>query len=233
MKGCSVIVFAKAPVPGQVKTRLVKSLGACGASQLSEHLVFHTLGTALGSGVGPVTLWCAPSTEHPFFRRCAERFNVDLRPQSGGDLGQRMADAFGQTLKVARAALLIGTDCPSLTERDLQEASLVLGQKTEAVIVPAEDGGYVLMGLRRFAPSLFEGVPWGTEKVLMETRRRLRNLGWAWHEMTVRWDVDRPEDVKRMIAEGYSALLSPDDPTRRDPYPQCLHAPGHDDRRRK
>jgi rSAM/selenodomain-associated transferase 1 len=209
MNDCSVIVFAKAPVPGQVKTRLVELLGTSGASQLSEHLAFHTLQTAFCSRVGPVVLWCAPSAEHPFFRRCAEEFNVDLHPQPGGDLGRRMADAFRQTLKGARAALLIGTDCPSLTGEDLQEAAFVLGQKTEAVMVPAEDGGYVLIGLRRPAPGLFEGVPWGTEKVLPETRRRLRNLGWSWHELPVRWDVDRPEDVKRMIAEGYSALLSP------------------------
>ena len=207
MNDCSVIVFAKAPVPGQVKTRLVESLGTSGASQLSEHLAFHTLRTALGSGVSPVVLWCAPSAEHPFFRRCAEKFNVDLRPQSGGDLGQRMADAFEQTLKAARAALLIGTDCPSLTGEDLQEAALVLREKAEAVMVPTEDGGYVLIGLRRPAPALFERVPWGTEKVLPETRRRLRNLGWVWHELPVRWDVDRPEDVERMIAEGYGAMI--------------------------
>jgi uncharacterized protein len=207
MKDCSVIVFAKAPVPGQVKTRLVESLGASGASQLYERLAVHTLQTALGSGVGPVTLWCAPSTEYPFFGRCADEFNVGLHPQSEGDLGRRMADAFQETLNVAPAALLIGTDCPSLTGEDLREAALVLGQKADAVVGPAEDGGYVLIGLRTLACGLFEGVPWGTEKVLPETRRRLKNLGWVWHELAVRWDIDRPEDVKRMIAEGYGAMI--------------------------
>jgi glycosyltransferase A (GT-A) superfamily protein (DUF2064 family) len=118
-----------------------------------------------------------------------------------------MADAFQETLKVATAALLIGTDCPSLTGEDLRETALVLGHKADAVMGPTEDGGYVLIGLRTLAPSLFEGIPWGTEEVLPETRQRLRNLGWVWHELPVRWDVDRPEDVKRMIAEGYGAMV--------------------------
>jgi len=207
MKDCSVIVFAKAPVPGQVKTRLVESLGVHGASQLYERLASHTLRTALTSGVGPVVLWCAPSTDHPFFRRCADEFNVELHKQSEGDLGRRMADAFQETLKGATQALLIGTDCPSLNGEDLREAALVLGHRADAVMGPTEDGGYVLIGLRTLAPSLFEGVPWGTEEVLPETRQRLRNLGWVWHELPVRWDVDRPEDLKRMIAEGYGAMI--------------------------
>jgi rSAM/selenodomain-associated transferase 1 len=207
MKDCSVIVFAKAPVAGRVKTRLVESLGANGACQLYERLASHTLRTALGSGAGPVSLWCAPSADHPFFRRCADEFNVELRKQSGGDLGRRMADAFQKTLKGARQALLIGTDCPGLTGEDLREAAHALGHKADAVIGPTEDGGYVLIGLRTLAPSLFEGVRWGTEQVLSETRRRLRNLGWVWHELPVRWDVDRPEDVTRLIAEGYGAMI--------------------------
>lgn len=207
MKDCSIIVFAKAPIPGQVKTRLVGSLGAWEAAQLYERLAFQTLQTSLLSDVGPVTLWCAPSTEHPFFRRCADELKVELRTQSEGDLGRRMADAFRETLSVTTAALLIGTDCPGLTQEDLRESSLVLGQKADAVVGPTEDGGYVLIGLRTLAPSLFEGVPWGTEEVLVDTRRHLRNLGWTWHELIVRWDVDRPEDVKRMIAEGYATMV--------------------------
>jgi glycosyltransferase A (GT-A) superfamily protein (DUF2064 family) len=72
----------------------------------------------------------------------------------------------------------------------------------DAVIGPAEDGGYVLIGLRRYAPELFKGVSWGTDLVLKETRERLRVLGWQWHELKERWDVDRPEDMKRLKSEG-------------------------------
>ncbi len=212
MDDCSIIVFAKTPVPGQVKTRLTESLGAWGAAQLYERVAFHTLQTALDSGVGSVALWCTPTTEHPFFNRCADRWKVELRTQPEGDLGRRMAAAFREALKATRAALLIGTDCPGLTGEDLREASLALKQKTDAVIGPTEDGGYVLIGLRALDVSLFEGVPWGTEKVLHETRQRLRDLRWTWHELPVRWDVDRAEDVKRMIAEGYSTMVPEDLP---------------------
>jgi glycosyltransferase A (GT-A) superfamily protein (DUF2064 family) len=114
-----------------------------------------------------------------------------------------MAHAFHETLKTASQAVLIGTDCPSLTVHDLQEAAGVLRQGIDAVIGPTEDRGYVLIGLRRYAPELFTGISWGTESVLDQTRACLQGLGWKWHELSERWDVDRPEDVERLIREGY------------------------------
>jgi len=201
------IVFAKAPVPGQVKTRLIPSLGALAAARLHENLVWHSLTTAINSEVGPVHLWCAPSTEDPFFRRCAHEFGVELRVQAHGDLGHRMASAFHETLKVASSALLIGTDCPSLTREDLRETSMALQEGAEAVIGPTEDGGYALIGLKRVDADLFKGITWGAENVLEETRNRLRALGWKWHELPVRWDIDRLEDVERLKREKDLHLL--------------------------
>ena len=201
---CPVIVFAKAPVPGQVKTRLIPLLGESGAACLHERLAWHSLDRALHAGVGPVMLWCSPSTDHPFFRHCSESFQVSLHPQRGRDLGERMAQAFRETLNRADAALLMGTDSPNLTVNDLREASLCLHQNKDAVIGPAEDGGYVLIGLRRFAPELFTDISWGTHAVLEQTRDRFLNLGWEVHELSPRWDVDRPEDVERLKREGYA-----------------------------
>jgi glycosyltransferase A (GT-A) superfamily protein (DUF2064 family) len=111
-------------------------------------------------------------------------------------------------LEKADSALLVGTDCPSLTCADLKDAKRVLHQGLHAVISPTEDGGYVLLGLRQYEPKLFEGVSWGTESVLEETRKRLCRLGWHWHELSERWDVDRPEDVERLISEGYFELTT-------------------------
>ena len=71
------------------------------------------------------------------------------------------------------------------------------------MIGPAEDGGYVLFGLRKSFQILFDGVPWGTDSVLKETRIQMGQLGWRWHELSERWDVDRPEDVQRLKLEGY------------------------------
>jgi rSAM/selenodomain-associated transferase 1 len=201
-----LIVFAKAPILGQVKTRLIPSMGAKAAATLHEKLIFHSLATAVKAGVGTVELWCMPSPEHPFFIHCAREFQVELHKQWGGDLGQRMARAFCETLKISHSALLIGSDVPCLTCADLKEAMALLQQEADAVISPAEDGGYVLLGLRRYTSKLFSGISWGTDLVLEQTRRRLRRLGWHWHELPERWDVDRPEDVQRLILEGFGHL---------------------------
>jgi len=200
---CHLIVFAKAPIPGQVKTRLIPSMGATSAAALHEKLVFHCLATAVDASLGPIDLWCTPTVRHPFFIRCAKEFQVELHTQPDGHLGRRMGWAFDKTLKRASSALLIGTDCPSLTQGDLRKAAEVLVQGTDAVIGPAEDGGYFLLGLRHYDPELFMGISWGTESVLDQTRARLRRLGWRWHELPERWDVDRPEDMERLMLDGY------------------------------
>jgi rSAM/selenodomain-associated transferase 1 len=202
------IVFAKAPVPGQVKTRLVPSLGAQGAATFYERMARHSLAIAIKASPGSVGLWCTPTIEHPFFENCIDEFKVALHLQCGGDLGKRMAHAFQETLKTSPYAILIGTDCPSLTLDDLRKAMTILREGRDAVIGPAEDGGYLLMGLRRYAPELFTGISWGKESVLEETRHRLRLLGWKWHELQERWDVDRPEDLERLRNEGYVKLIS-------------------------
>jgi uncharacterized protein len=190
-------------VPGRVKTRLIPTYGASRSASLYGQLVMHALSTAVNAHIGPVDLWCAPSSDHPFFHRCLRRFKVDLMNQGRGNLGSRMAHAFRVTLKTASHALLIGTDCPSLTVDDLREAAACLRQGTDAVIGPAEDGGYVLIGLRRSTPELFTGIAWETGSVIDQTRARLRGLGWKWHELPERWDVDRPEDVERLHREGF------------------------------
>lgn len=200
---CRIIVFAKAPIPGEVKTRLLPSMDSRTVAGLHEKLVLRSLHTAVESKAGPVELWCSPSKEHPFFHRCAEMFLLELHQQAEGDLGRRMALAFEETLKKARAVLLMGTDCPSLTRDDLSEAKQTLMEGDPAVVSPAEDGGYVLIGLRQYEPSLFEGISWGTGSVLEETRERLGRLGWKWKELPARWDVDRPEDVERLRREGW------------------------------
>ena len=98
--------------------------------------------------------------------------------------------------------LLIGADCPALTARHLCQARQALLGGADAVLAPAEDGGYVLMGLSRFDARLFEDIAWGSDGVLQETRARLRALGWRWRELETLWDVDRPEDYERLVESG-------------------------------
>lgn len=192
---CRILVFAKAPVAGRVKSRLVPALGEAGAAQLQRHLIERTLDTALTANLGVVELWCAPDPDEPFFAACATRPGLCLRAQGDGDLGVRMSRA----LATGAPGLLIGSDCPAFSPGYLREAARALDEGSDAVFGPAEDGGYVLIGLAHSPPAqLFEGIAWGTPSVMRETRARLVRLGWRWRELATLWDVDRPEDLPRM-----------------------------------
>jgi len=197
-----IVVFAKAPRPGTVKTRLVPLLGESGAAALHARLVEHTLATARAAFPGRIELHCAPDCEDPLFHTLRERYGAALAAQAPGDLGARMAAAFDAALAVHPRALLIGTDCPALTARHLRQAEDALLGGCDAVLGPAEDGGYVLIGLTRTDARLFEGIAWGGDGVLAETRARLRALDWRWRELDTLWDVDRPEDYRRLLESG-------------------------------
>jgi rSAM/selenodomain-associated transferase 1 len=193
-----IAVFAKAPVPGAVKTRLAGVLDAAAAAQLHGRLVRHALATARAAQAGAVELWCAPDADHPFFASCAREFDVALECQQGDDLGERMAHAFNRTLASGAALVIIGGDCPELTGADLAAAVAAL-RGHDAVVAPAEDGGYVLIGLSTPAPSLFAGVSWSTAAVMEQTRERLAAAGLRWTELRTFHDLDRPEDYRRLL----------------------------------
>lgn len=199
---CSVIVFAKAPVPGTAKTRLVPLLGAEGAAALHARFVKRTLETARKGSFARIELHGTPDIEDPFFRFCAGHYGVALVAQTEGDLGARMLAAFERALGGCARALLIGCDCPALTARDLRRAEHALRDGADAVFSPCEDGGYALIGLRRADARLFEDIAWGSATVMPEMRRRLAALGWRWRELETVWDVDRPEDYERLMASG-------------------------------
>lgn len=193
-----ILVFAKAPIPGRCKTRLIPSLGEQGAADLHAQLVKRTLTTATQASLCPVELWCAEDLEHPFFRECQTNFPITLKRQEGADLGERMANAFNETLKEASQVILIGTDCPALTVKDLEDALSVLMKNYDCVLKPADDGGYVLIGLNTVNKTIFQKIHWGSETVLHNTRKRLHTIGWRWHELTSTWDLDRPTDLEKL-----------------------------------
>lgn len=200
-----VAVFAKAPHPGAVKTRLIPLLGPAAAARLHAALVGRVVDTALAAGVGPVELWCAPDENDPLFEALARR-GARLRRQQGADLGERMAHACDAAFAHARGVILLGADCPALEASDLREAAAALAGH-DAVLAPAEDGGYVLLALARAAP-VFEGLPWGGPTVLARTRERLAAARLSWHELRTLWDIDRPEDYVRLQQSGLLGALA-------------------------
>ena len=194
-----IVVFAKAPQAGKVKTRLAAGIGAESAARLHARLVEHAVATAMAADCGPVELHGSPA-RHALLRALARRRGVRLCPQSEGDVGTRMYEAFRRGLRSHARMVLVGSDSPALTATDLRRASRLL-RGCDAVVAPAEDGGYPLIGLARNSPALFAGVSWGTAAVMTQTRERLAALGWGWRELRTVWDVDRPEDLARLRAE--------------------------------
>ena len=197
-----ILVFAKAPLPGRAKTRLIPALGPAGAAHLHANLVRRTLRTAARCRGTRVELHSAAPASHPLFASCGRNFELTRWAQCGGDLGRRMHRALRHTLRRAPCAILIGTDCPRLAVADLAQAIDSLQRGADAVLGPATDGGYWLIGLRRPAPFLFRAMPWGTSEVLRRTRQRLRHRGWTWHELPPRNDLDTPLDLARLATKS-------------------------------
>jgi rSAM/selenodomain-associated transferase 1 len=195
-------ILARAPIPGQAKTRLIPALGETGAATLQARLIERAVDTA--AAVGPVTLWATPDAGHAGFVAAAARYGLELKRQPDGDLGTRILAAMTVP---GGTTLVIGTDCPVLTSRNLQVCAELLRAGRDVVVVPVTDGGYALIGARRPQPALFNDMPWGTETVMAETRRRMTRLDLSWREPFVLWDVDVPADLERMRREGMGELL--------------------------
>jgi uncharacterized protein len=189
----AVAVMAKAPIPGMAKTRLTPVIGAHAAAVLQERLTERTIETALAADIGPVTLWCAPDLAHVSFQDLAMRFPIVLKQQPDGDLGGRMLGAIAAN---SGPTLVIGTDCPAFTVEILRTAAAALTE-ADVVLAPAEDGGYVLIGVRTAHPKLFSGIAWGTSTVLAETRARIAALGLKAAELDSLWDIDTEADLAR------------------------------------
>ena len=129
--------------------------------------------------------------------------------QQGDDLGDRMRHAFARALKIYRAVILIGSDCPVLTAGDLKQARQAL-QNNDIVLGPARDGGYYLIGLCKNSRALFEGIAWGQATVFRQTRGRIKALGWRLGILTERWDVDDLDSLQDYLALKENGQRRPD-----------------------
>ena len=197
MNAVRIIIIAKEPRPGLAKTRLIPALGVQGAAELADQLLRHTVTQALAADVGPVELCVTPDQDADYWRHWRDNDRIELTEQCDGDLGKRMARAAEQGLASGSSIMLIGTDCPQLEAPRLQAMAAALTQQ-DACLCPVLDGGYSLLGLRRFDSLLFSDIPWSTDRVTALTRDRLRQLGWQWHESEPLWDLDEPTDLARL-----------------------------------
>ena len=199
-----IIIFAKAPQPGAVKTRLIGALGAEGAASLARTMLSHTLQQALAAGVDGIELCMSPAPADPAWNGISLPDGVECTAQGDGDLGERMDRAVQRVLSLHRGpVLLIGTDCPTLGSDVLRHAAQQLAEH-DAVLLPASDGGYVLIGLQAPCPEIFAQMVWSTSSVATETLKRLAAVSLrVWLGPTFH-DIDEAADLVHLPSDFIS-----------------------------
>lgn len=204
MNPVRIVIFAKAPRAGSVKTRLIPALGEQGAADVARQLFDATLSEALASAVGCVELCVTPAPTDSVWRGMDIPGEVRWSDQGDGDLGERMARAARRVIDGGESVLLVGTDCPELSATHLREAAHALCE-VDAAMIPVADGGYILLGLRRFHASLFEGIAWSTESVAFDTLCRIGKLSWSVRSYSMLHDIDEPADLVWMTQRPHLA----------------------------
>ncbi|MBF0621851.1 MAG: TIGR04282 family arsenosugar biosynthesis glycosyltransferase [Magnetococcales bacterium] len=199
----SVNILARLPQPGVVKTRLIPELGPVGAARAHEQLVRHVVSVARRwcdtQADHELRLWCTPHDHHTVFHQLTSHHERSIQPT--GNLGTRLSAIVEQGLTHHDKVIVLGADAGSLCQDHLQQTAELLDTH-KAVILPAEDGGYLMLGLCAFSPDLFNAISWGCSSVTHETIDQLNSLGWSWAQLPAAWDVDRPKDWRRFIQDA-------------------------------
>jgi rSAM/selenodomain-associated transferase 1 len=197
----ALVIMAKAPAAGRVKTRLSPPLSAGEAAELSRCFLLDTIERVREvRDVAPVIAHDPPEAA-PLFRALAPEFG--LRAQQGPDLGARMAECVAAVLGAgATGVVLVGSDAPHVSAEHIRLAVRLLGEGAHDVVLgPSEDGGYYLIGLRRLHRELFDSMAWSTAGVFEETIARCRSLQLRVALLPPGYDVDTPEALARLEAD--------------------------------
>lgn len=192
--------MAKAPIPGQVKTRMQPELPPTRAAQLADLMLQQTAHTAHHNWRGEVFLCALPDPMHPRLRPLLKKYPLTPATQQGADLGARMLTALHHGIARAGCAAVLGCDVPHCSGTILQDAHALL-TRGENAIGPAEDGGFYLLGIQGNATNeapaaLFTGVNWGTHKALQQVQARATTLGIHLSELPRLRDIDSYADLK-------------------------------------
>ncbi|NKB31971.1 MAG: DUF2064 domain-containing protein [Pseudomonadales bacterium] len=198
--GSRILLYAKAPVLGEVKTRLEPVLGEEKSLLLHQAMTSRVATLLNSSRLAPWQLWVSADVSNEFFLTLCNKKNICL--QEGEDLGEKMARSAALTLEQqgVNSIIILGSDCPGYDASYLENALEKLAEGSEVVLGPAVDGGYVLIGLRAVYPALFTGIDWGSSRVFEQTVARIEALNLSYSVLETLWDVDRPEDLPRLEA---------------------------------
>lgn len=200
-------VFAKSPVLGTVKTRLQPDYSAEFSQRCYCALVDYVLNQWQKSAVCPIQL-CLAGDEKIFAEYLPQWKNLNREQQVGNDLGERLKSACEKNLgkKTYYAVLMVGTDCPFIDKQYLTNACEAL-LKYDVVIGGAEDGGYVLLGIKQISATLFNNIDWGTEYVYEQTLVAIKQMGLSFFELPALADIDRPSDIEKLKSLPYFKSL--------------------------
>ena len=190
-----LLIFAKAPEPGKVKTRLISVLGKEAACEFYSKMASDIISRLTDSMLCPIVLYCYPDTNHIFFKKHEQKFNLELKRQEGIDLGERMFHSIKTALDYSTKAIIIGTDCPSYSEQYIEEAVNQL-DKFDVVLGPATDGGYVLIGMKEPHHQLFNDIKWSTNTVLQSTVTKIKENKLSYYLLSPLNDIDEPGDLQ-------------------------------------
>lgn len=198
----ALIIFLKYPEPGHVKTRLAASIGTINAAKVYQKMAERVI-TGLEDDASELrtVIFFDPPEAADKVRKWLQPFktNLLLMPQTAGGLGQKMADAFNRTFAIrdTQKIVIIGTDCPAVDVAIIRDAYNAL-EHYSAVIGPALDGGYYLLGLNTEIPWLFEDIPWSTPQVLAQTLRQLEMHQMSYRLLPELQDIDTGDDLQTL-----------------------------------
>lgn len=191
-----LLIFTKSPVLGEVKTRLQPDYTLEQSLHVHKKLIFNTLALTNEADDIDIELCCTPDRNTSFFLECENNFPIVLSNQEGTDLGEKMAFSLSVALQTCEKVVIIGTDCPEINIDYINQAFEALNSNN-AVIGPAVDGGYVLLGLNQFNITLFKNITWSSKHVLSQTKQALKKLSWSYKELGIMRDLDRPADLEK------------------------------------
>lgn len=215
LKAC-VVQFTKTPQLGKVKTRMQPYLTQQQSCQLHDALTRQVMCNLLSKRWDYRVFWAGLDdgvwrddvlSQMEYLSSQKSITSAKWFQQQGADLGERMAHAFSVTLEDYQVVVLVGSDCPGLTEQWVEQAIKALEEGGDVCFTPAEDGGYVLVAMRKARVSLFSGVDWGTEQVLSQSLSIAQGLGLQVRLLPSLADIDRPEDLALLSGFEWAAPL--------------------------